>query len=74
MTARTPIATVDDLAVFLQRIEALFHGGLRERAGGAEDLRRLGYGSIRVEFKLHAGRFTLVEFQIGSTDTPEGKR
>ena len=63
-----------DLAAFLERIEALFREQLRKRSGSAEDLRQLGYGTIRAEFKYHAGRFTLTDFQIGSTDTPEGKR
>lgn len=63
----------DDLATFLTHVERLFTEQLRKRAGGVEDLRLLGHGSIRAEFKVYGGRVTLTEFLVGSTDTPEKK-
>ena len=41
---------------------------LARRRGALEDLRRLGFGKVRVELDLHAGKWRMSRVEVGTID------
>jgi hypothetical protein len=60
-------ATVDDLAIFMRSIEDTLRRACGERSASLDELRKNGFGGILAEFKLHKGRFVLVDFAVRTT-------
>ena len=58
-----------ELAAFLASLHGRLGRALARRRGALADLHKIGFGKVRVELHLHAGKWHLSSVEVGTTAT-----